>query len=262
MLKTAIELIGPSGSGKSILSKLLGQTLQPIDSTPLNILLIDACVDQGLTYQCIPKHEWASFGQAQTLTNLVQHLIENETRYRLKGSGPIQRQEAQQSLDWAFSNLPSSIQLDNQSEVDLLTVGILTEHLPAVVIESLSYGLKRLMMTYDYVIIDGYHPLIHPMLLSLEPDSLLTPIIVVRPTDNALLPASFQSIKTPALLITQFRGETLSQSIQQTLNSHEMKLIGKIPVFTTEEAFSPTLMNQFYDCLRFLDIPLLNTQSP
>jgi len=260
MLKAVIELIGPAGSGKSILSSLLAKTLQPsgTDQPPqaLNVLVIDACVDQGLTQQLLPPDNaknGAVKSNSKTLTQLVQQIVEQESRYRLKGNTPLQRQEAQQALDWAFSNLTTAIALDDETDIDLLTVGLLTEHLPAGILECLRYAFPRLLDTYDYVVIDGYHPLIHPLV----PEPVLSPLVVSHPVySENLLPPGFQSLKTPALVVTQFQGEAFSPAIQNALAAQDVKLIGKMPALSVSDVLDPSLVSRFYDCLCFMDIPL------
>ncbi|MEB3286494.1 MAG: hypothetical protein VKJ04_03215 [Vampirovibrionales bacterium] len=266
MLQAIVELIGPAGSGKSILSQLLVKTIQPVcGEKPINVLLIDACIDQGLSYQLMTGQllntdPGQSMADEASLTRLVQHLIENEARYRLKGNGPIQRQEAQQAIDWEFSNLPLTIALDGETDVDLLTVGLLTEHLPKPILDILRYGFTRFLNTYDYVVVDGYHPLIHPMLLAVSEAPILNTLVISHPSGKDILPTNFQNVKTPALVITQFRGEPFSQALQAAIEQQEVKLVGKMPVFAIEDVLSPSLVTQFYDCLRFIDMPLTHTQ--
>lgn len=246
MLKAIIELIGPPGGGKSILAELTAKAL-----APHSVLLIDASVDQRLTKHLTPPLSGQAAPQTQTLTTLIQQFIDNESKYGLCGS---HQQEAQQAIDWAFHDLPTTVSFGSTHDVDLITVGLLTEQLPDKILSIVRYGLTRLFDTHDFVVIDGYHKILHGCL---DPE-LLNLITVCHPNETAPLPEKLNWHGTPNLILSQFGSHELSETLSAAIEAQDLRLIGKIPAFDSNDSMHAELPSLFDDCLMRLDLPVFN----
>lgn len=224
-MKAIIEVTGLPGSGKTSVVISLGEEL-----APASILYLDASPDRHLTEALAPTPP------ALTLGCLV--------------SDHSAAAPSREAVDWVFQDLTVSV----GEEQELLTVGELPQALGSVALQKLQYGLTRLIKNYDYVILDGYHPILHHML----PEDTLQQLEVIIPRDfQTWHPRSARAfIRTPAVLLNQYNNEAFSPSLEEALREQQIQLIGKLPHYTSDEARSRLFSTAFEDCLMRLNIPL------
>lgn len=218
-----IELTGKVGVGKTLLAMLL------VESFP-SALFIDASPDRALTLALCP--------QPPELT--VAALFSR------RGEAMASRE----AIDWVFHDLVSPV----GEEGDLMTLGELPGEMPPGEEEKLGYGLNRLMETYDYVVVDGFHPLLRRLL----PDERLSTLEIVTPaTWEAWKPTEAENRHhTPALILNRYRDETLPPVLDEALIRRQVQLIGKLPEYGNLAECLQNLPEQFQNCLLKLDIPL------
>lgn len=220
-----IELTGATGAGKTTLAQTLGE-----DLAPASVLYVDASPDQRLTHLLAPDPP------ALTLEKLFGEAQEART--------------SREAIDWVFSDLTVSVGDEN----DLLAVGHLNGGMPAADREKLQYGLNRLIDGYDYVIVDGRHPLLRALL---PPEQLHT-LAVVTPDDFAQWRAPGQAgqIHTPAMVLNRYNKEPLPQSMEEALTHREVQLVGRLPQYASPDECARQLSEDFQNCLLKLNIPL------
>jgi cellulose biosynthesis protein BcsQ len=220
-----IELTGVVGAGKTLIAQLLGDEL-----APASILFIDASPDQRLTHVLSPDPPTLTLGS----------LFESHPE-------AIKSREA---IDWVFSDLTVPAGEENE----ILTVGDLPEAINLIEQEKLRYGLSRLIEPYDYLIVDGVHPIIHPLL---PKDSLYT-LTILTPNDwqqwkeSKLEP----DVQTPALILNQYQQEPFPPALDHALLQDKIHLIGKLPRYSSPEECASRAASDFEDCMRRLNVPL------
>ncbi len=229
-MKAVFQVVGAVGSGKSTICDLLIHEL----ASSASILVIDASPDYQLTQRLTlepPK---------QTIGKLVQ---------QFKGVN----RPTQESIDWAFSDLTLSV----GDDMDLITVGSLSETLPDTEKKTIAYGLNRLMDNYDFTIIDGRHPRLYHLLQHRE---MVRLIWVATPEHYDFDLSVYERFQAPALILNKMpeSGE-LPQAFEEELNpvlaSEDLVLIGRLPQYTDPDERVRSLPAAFRDCLYRLDLP-------
>lgn len=224
-MQAIIELTGKPGAGKTTLANILGDEL-----TPASVLFIDASPDQKLTIILAPDPPQLTLG-------------------RLFG----QRTEAtgsREAIDWAFHDLTVGVGENNE----LLTVGNLPDEIGVADRDKLRYGLNRLVETYDYAVIDGYHPLLRQLL----PEEQIRTVEILTPAEFSAWqpPQEGEILYTPALILNRYQDETLPAALDEALTQRQIRLIGKVPTYANAEDRIRHLPDHFKNCLLKLDIPL------
>lgn len=224
-MQAIIELTGKPGAGKTTLSNILGDEL-----SPASVLYIDASPDQRLTTMMAPESPQLTLGR----------LFSQQT----DATG------SREAIDWAFNDLAVGVGEENE----LITVGSLPDEIDLVSREKLRYGLNRLTETYEYVIIDGHHPLLR----SLLPDERLRPLEILTPGGFSGWnpPREGELLHTPALILNRYSEEPLPKPLDDAITSHQVRLLGKLPAYPTVEDCIRKLPDDFRNCLLKLDIPL------
>jgi hypothetical protein len=218
-----IELSGETGAGKSTIANLLGEEL-----APAGLLFIDASPDQRLTLMLAPEPP------ELTLGNLFSR------RQDATGS--------REAIDWAFTDLTVPAGEEN----DLLTVGALDAEIGPVEREKLRYGLNRLIAHYDYVVIDGLHPVIHALL----PEESTHTLTLLTPSHLAQWLPPETATQTPALLLNRYNQEPYTPVLEEALHQGRVQLIGKLPRYATSEDCIRQMPDDFRNCLLRMNIPL------
>ncbi len=230
-MKAILELIGPQASGKTVFIKPLIEVLSQHGGTP-SIFVIDASFNQGLSSRFLDATP------ENTMTTLVQNFIQS----------PKLDKDTREAIDWAFSDLPVTV----SEGVDMMTVGPLSDRMPAMVEKLLTFGLNRLIDSYDIVIVDDYHPLIHRLL----PAEQTRTIIVATPDQDSIFPEGFKSLSTPSLLITQSDKAELSDTLNQRIKNGDVKLVGRFPHFDPSKTLASEDNERIQDTIYRLNIPL------
>lgn len=224
-MQAIIELTGKPGAGKTTLANILGDEL-----SPASVLYIDASPDQRLTTMMAPEAPQLTLGR----------LFSQQT----EATG------SREAIDWAFHDLAVAVGEENE----LITVGSLPDDIDIVPREKLRYGLNRLADTYDYVIIDGHHPLLRQLL----PDEQFRTLEILTPAafpDWTPHPEG-ELLHTPALILNRYSEEPLPRVLDDAITAHQLRLIGKLPAYPTVEDCIRKLPDDFRNCLLKLDIPL------
>lgn len=216
-----IEFLGEPGAGKTTLATVLGEEL-----SSASILYVDASSDQRLTQILAPEEP------AMTLADLLR---QPATTHR-------------EAIDWAFHDLTVSV----DAEGDLLVLGELPENLAAADEERFRYGFTRLADAYDYLIVDGFHSLLHRSL----PEETLHTLVVLTPgqTSHWQLPEGL--MRTPSVILNKAGVEPLSPTLDAALQAGQVTLIGKLPFYATAEECIRRLPDDFKNSLLRLNIPL------
>ncbi|WP_303672564.1 hypothetical protein [Vampirovibrio chlorellavorus] len=224
-MKAIIEVTGQPGSGKTSVVISLGEEL-----TPASVLYIDASPDRQLTEALAP-----------TLPELTLGRLVSEH----SAAAP-----SREAVDWVFQDLTVSV----GEEQELLTVGELPLTLSEIQLQKLQYGLTRLIENYDYVILDGHHPVLHGLL----PEETLQLLDIVIPRDFSgwRLTNGRAFVRTPALILNQYGNQDLPASLEEALQAQQIQLIGKLPHYPSEEERARQFSTAFGDCLLRLNIPL------
>lgn len=224
-MKAIIEVTGRLGAGKTSVVIALGE-----DLAPASLLYIDASPDQKLTQALAPQPPELTLGR------LVSRNTEVST--------------SKEAVDWAFHDLAIPV----GDEQELLTVGNLPETLNEIEIGKLQYGLTRLIENYDYVVLDGHHPILHRLL----PEENLQLLDIVTPDDFShwKIPNGREFIHTPALILNRYENEELPTTLESALNEQRIQLIGKLPHYQTAEDRIRQFSDAFTNCLLRLNIPL------
>lgn len=224
-MKAIIEVTGQPGSGKTSVVISLGEEL-----TPASVLYIDASPDQQLTEALAPTRPELTLGRL-----VSEHSAAAPSR---------------EAVDWVFQDLTVSV----GEEQELLTVGELPLTLSEIQLQKLQYGLTRLIENYDYVILDGHHPLLRDLLA----EETLQLLDIVTPQDFSgwHLGNGRAFVRTPALILNQYNNEDLPAALEDALQAQQIQLIGKLPHYPSEEERARQFSNAFGDCLLRLNIPL------
>jgi hypothetical protein len=220
-IQAILELLGEPGAGKTTLATVLGEEL-----SAASVLYVDASPDQRLTQILAPE------APPMTLAQLLQQPASNH----------------REAIDWAFHDLTVSVDL----EADLLTLGALPEGAGNVDEDRFCYGLTRLADSYDYLIVDGYHPLLHRLL----PEETLRTVLVLTPRQMANWELPAELSRTPSIILNKSGAEPLSPALETALQQGQATLIGKIPHYPTAEECIRRLPEDFRNCLLRLNIPL------
>jgi hypothetical protein len=223
-LQAIVELTGVPGAGKTTLATALGEEL-----APASVLFIDASPDQRLTIMLTPEMPELTLGRL----------------FSQKGEATSSRE----AIDWVFHDLAVPAGEENE----LITVGALPDDIEPESLKKLQYGLSRLIENYAYVVIDGFHPLLHQLL----PEETIRTVQVVTPEDfpNWRPPAPETSLHTPALILNRYSNEPLPTAMDNAMLNHQIRLIGKLPRYATTEDCIRKLSDDFRNCLLRLDIP-------
>jgi cellulose biosynthesis protein BcsQ len=223
-MQAIIELIGMPGTGKTTLATLFSEEL-----ARASVLFIDATPDQQLTQALATESPQLTLGELF--------------------SRPTEATSTREAIDWAFHDLTVGVGEDNE----LITVGELPEVLPLIAVEKIRYGLSRLIENYKYVVIDGQQPILHQLL----PDENLRTLILLTPEEFATwqTPDESETLHTPALILNRYNQEPLPAALEEALVQHQVQLVGKLPLYATDEAFVQKLPEDFKNCLLRLDIP-------
>lgn len=225
-MKAIIELLGEADVGKTTLTTILGEEL-----ASASILYIDASLNQHLTQSLAPKPS----------TNTVAQLLKQAQ----SGNREV--------IDWAFHDLTIEV----GEEGDLLTLGSLPNTLSTTEQDRFRYGLTRLVEAYDYVIIDGFHPLLHHLM----PEESLRTVIILTPRQMVGWSIPPEVRRTPSIVLNQYGGEALSPELEMSLQQGQALLIGKLPRYATPEDCAQHLTDDFRNCILRLNIPLNFTHS-
>ncbi len=222
MVQAVIELQGPRGVGKTTLATTMADEL-----SHAALLFIDASPDGRLTEIMAPTPP--RLGMASLLA---------------------QKGDNREAIDWAFHDLAVPVGED----MDLIVTGALPDHLEATERAKLRYGLTRFIETYDYVIVDGMHPLLHGLL----PEEGLRSVLVLTPASfSGWQPADLASgLRTPYLILNRMREESLSPVLARLLERDELMLIGRLPDYATAEDRVRRLPDDFRNCLLRMNIPI------
>jgi energy-coupling factor transporter ATP-binding protein EcfA2 len=224
-MRAIIELTGETGAGKTTLANALGEEL-----APASLLFIDASPDQRLTQMLAPQSPQLTLGQLFSRRNGVT------------GS--------REAVDWVFHDMI----VPTGEENELIAVGALPEEIGIAEREKLKYGLTRLVAGYDYVVVDGFHPVLRRVL----PEENLRTLIVLTPAqmNRWMPPAADETHRTPSVILNQYGGEPFSPSLEEAITSGQVQLIGKLPRYASPEECVRKLSDDFRNCLFRLNIPL------
>lgn len=224
-MKAIIEVTGRLGAGKTSVVIALGEEL-----SPGSVLYIDVSPDQRLTSALAPHPPELTLGR----------LVSKHT----ETAAP------REAVDWVFNDLAVTV----GDEQELITVGGLSESLSAVETTQLQYGLTRLIENYDYVILDGHHPILHTLL----PEETLQLLDIVTPEDfpHWHLTNGREFVRTPALILNRYGDEALPANLEAALSEQRIQLIGKLPRYQTAEDQIRQFSDAFTNCLLRLNIPL------
>jgi hypothetical protein len=224
-LQGIVELTGQTGSGKTTLATILGEEL-----SPALVLYIDASPDQRLTMMLAPKFPELTLGRLFS--------------QRTEATG------SREAIDWVFHDLTVPAGEDQE----LMTVGILPDEVGLAEREKLCYGLNRLIENYQYVVVDGYHPLLRQLL----PDEHIRILDIVTPESFAEWqpPKAETALHTPALILNRYSGEPLPRPLDEALTNQQIQLIGKLPRYATQEDCIRKISDDFQNCLLRLNLPL------
>jgi cellulose biosynthesis protein BcsQ len=236
-LRAILMLTGMPGSGKTTIATLLGEALAPAD-----LLFIDATADENLTHALAPNPPQLTLAQVFGSKEVELDSLNRNGRYLASG---------REAIDWTFSDLTVEV----GEESDVLTVGPLLENLDGVELDKLRYGLNRLMDAYDYVVVDGLHPII----LSLLPAEALRTLSVLTPEQFATWQPPSEDgthLHTPYLLLNNYNGEIYPQALEAALSNQRIQLIGKLPRYSTPRECAHQMPIDFQNGLMRLNIPL------
>ncbi len=235
-MKGIFQMVGAPGTGKSTLCDLLIHELV----LSASILAIDASPDHQLTQRLTlepPK---------QTIGKLVQ---------QFKGMS----HPTQESIDWAFSDITSSV----GDDLELISVGELSDDLSETEKKTIVYGLNRLMDSYDFIIIDGRHPRLYHLLQHKE---MIRLIWVATPEHYDFDPSVYERFQTPALILNQMPAggevpEEFETALNKALESESLVLVGRLPFYADPDERVRQLPGVFRDCLYRLDLPAEHSDS-
>ena len=239
---------GPNGSGKTTISTVLGEAF-----ANASLLYIDASVDCSLSHLLTPD---------KTPDSVAQLFSHNREKLSQSGeSSPITFEEnadmktkalisgGREAIDWTFSELTVPVGDDS----DLLMIGDLTTALDLRDNEKLAYGLKRLMDSYETVIIDGEHPLIMPLL----PQEILHLINVVTPAHfEEWQTPLLQDQTTPVVILNEYDEEKLPTALEEALQQQHLRLLAKIPKYANDAERAKKMSQQLESAFLRLNIPM------
>jgi molybdopterin-guanine dinucleotide biosynthesis protein len=218
-VQAIIEFVGETGAGKTALAMALGDEL-----SASGVLYIDASPDLALT-------NLLAVTPPRTLAEALSQ-ISSDNR---------------EAVDWAFHDLTVPI----GGEGELLTVGALPHTLGADSEALLRYGLPRLVQAYAYVVVDGFHPVLHRIL----PEAVLQPVIVLTPEQAQTWQMPEEATETPAVILNRHGNEALPEPLEEAISRGQVRLIGKLPLYATDEECARNLPEDFKNCLLRLNIP-------
>lgn len=243
-MKAILQIIGPRGVGKTTLCTMLLHWIGEQGKRGITTLALDASPGEQLTQQ-------------MTLSKSANNICLLAKRFTEK---PTQPNEA---IDWAFNDMVVSI----DQEIDLLPLGPLGKQYPTGIEKMLDYGLSRLIEAYDFVVVDGEHPILERHL----PAEVVKPLIIITPErwDKSLLLKENDYAQTPAVIVNQCGEQALSsrllgdlgETLDTALDAGQIRLIGKLPFYTSEAALEKDLPQVFYNCLLRLDLPFSTSPS-
>jgi len=279
--RAILVVSGPNGSGKTTVSTMLGEAFARV-----SLLYIDASVDCTLSHLLTPDKTPGSVAQlfshnremlAQSdetspappdenakkadssppSTMLRQGREENSPSGTSVNNSPeasdLQTKAlisgGREAIDWTFSELTVPVGDDS----DLLMIGDLTTALDLRDKEKLAYGLKRLMDSYETIIIDGEHPLIMPLL----PREVIHLINVVTPAHfEEWQTPLLQEQSTPVVILNEYGEEKLPVALEEALQQQHLRLLAKIPKYANDAERGQKMSQQLESAFLRLNIPM------
>ena len=260
--KTGVRAIlvvsGPNGSGKTTVSTVLGEAFARV-----SLLYIDASVDCALSHLLTPdktpdsvaqlfSHNREMLSQAAKTTPAPSD--ENVSKAEPSPESSDLKTKAlisggREAIDWTFSELTVPVGDDS----DLLMIGDLATALDLRDKEKLAYGLKRLMDSYETIIIDGEHPLIMPLI----PQDVIHLINVVTPAHfEEWQTPLLQEQSTPVVILNEYGEERLPVALEEALQQQHLRLLAKIPKYANDAERGQKMSQQLESAFLRLNIPM------
>lgn len=238
-----MQVIGCLHAGKTTLSDLLLHELTAHHPGPVSVLALDASPDQRLT------HRLRVNAPPLSLADVAERFLEKP-------------ETSNEAIDWMFHDLAQHV----GEEIELVTVGHLPARLSPAVEKMMTYGFKRVVQAYDYVVMDGAHPFVSACL----PEELVKTLVVISPQhwEHEYLKET-PAGKTPAVIVNQCQEGIVSTRItgplgavlDDALEAGRIRLIGKLPIYPSQDVLEKELPPAFHNCLLRLDLPFFTSPS-